>query len=99
VSGNRLGAQTASFEPRSNLRAWPSERGYQSQSARAAHQAWSETRRRALAMLAPLRPEDWRRAARHASRGPYAIGDMVREWADHDFSHRRQIAEALGEFA
>ena len=28
VSGDRLGAQTASFEPRSNLRAWPSERAF-----------------------------------------------------------------------
>ena len=74
-------------------------RGYRSESARAAHQAWSETRRAALARLAPLRPEEWRRTAHHSTRGALSVGDMVREWADHDLAHRRQIAEALGEFA
>lgn len=74
-------------------------REYQSESPHAACEAWSETRRRVLARLAPLGPGDWGRLGLHSTRGPYPLGDMVREWADHDLAHRRQIAEALGEFA
>jgi carbonic anhydrase/acetyltransferase-like protein (isoleucine patch superfamily) len=82
-----------------DMRGWDTARAYRSESVRAAHQAWDESRRVALARLAPLRPEDWRRMGEHSVRGPYPLGDMVRHWAEHDLSHRRQIAEALGEFA
>ncbi len=84
--------------PDVDMTAWGERRGYPSESVRAAHQAWSESRRALLARLAPLRPEDWRRVGYHSLRGPYPLGEMVREWAEHDLSHRRQIAEALGEF-
>jgi carbonic anhydrase/acetyltransferase-like protein (isoleucine patch superfamily) len=82
-----------------DMRGWDTARAYRSESAPAAHQAWAESRRMALARLAPLRPEDWRRMGEHSVRGPYPLGEMVRSWAEHDLSHRRQIAEALGEFA
>jgi hypothetical protein len=78
---------------------WDARGAYRSESARAAHQAWSEARRVLMARLVPLRPEDWHRVGYHSIRGPYPLGDMVRQWADHDLSHRRQIAEALGDFA
>jgi carbonic anhydrase/acetyltransferase-like protein (isoleucine patch superfamily) len=82
-----------------DMRGWDARGAYRSESPRAAHQAWSQARRVALARLAPLRLEDWRRVGHHSIRGPYPLGEMVRQWADHDLSHRRQIAEALGEFA
>lgn len=78
---------------------WAVEKDYRSEDPRAAHQAWSETRLAVLARLAPLGPAEWRRLGYHSVRGPYSVGEMVRHWADHDLSHRRQIAEALGELA
>ena len=44
-------------------------------------------------------PADWRRVGWHSRRGAYPLGEMVRQWAEHDLSHRRQIARALGKFA
>lgn len=82
-----------------DMRGWDTQRAYRSESVRAAHQAWSESRRVLVARLAPLGPEDWRRVGYHSVRGPCPLGEMVRLWVDHDLSHRRQIAEALGEFA
>jgi carbonic anhydrase/acetyltransferase-like protein (isoleucine patch superfamily) len=82
-----------------DMRGWDTTRAYRSDTPRAAHQAWAESRREALDRLAPLRSEDWRRMGEHSIRGPYPLGEMVRYWAEHDLSHRRQIAEALGEFA
>jgi carbonic anhydrase/acetyltransferase-like protein (isoleucine patch superfamily) len=82
-----------------DMRGWDTARAYRAQSPRAVHAAWSAGRRAALARLAALGPEHWRRAGTHSRRGPYPLGDMVRYWAEHDLSHRRQIAEALGETA
>ena len=85
--------------PDVDMSGWETRGAYRTESVRAAHHAWSESRRRALARLAPLRPEGWRRMGVHSVRGPYPLGEMVRRWVEHDLSHRRQIAEALGEFA
>ena len=49
--------------------------------------------------LAPLKPGDWQRPLVHPVRGPHTLADMVRQWAEHDLSHRRQWRAALGEFA
>lgn len=57
---------------------------------------WRESRRRLVARLAPLGREDWARVGVHGLRGSFALGDQVREWAEHDLSHRRQWALALG---
>lgn len=78
---------------------WESSRAYNEQSPAAVLEAWAEARRALLAGLAPLGRADWARIGIHAARGPYALAEMVRYWGDHDLSHRRQIAEALGEFA
>jgi len=78
---------------------WAVEKEYGAEDARAAHQAWAEARLAVVTRLAPLGPAEWRRMGTHSVRGPYALGEMVRHWADHDLSHRRQIAEALGELA
>jgi len=57
---------------------------------------WSRLRRGLVARLAPLGPEEWRRHGLHSLRGPYAVSDLVRAVVEHDLSHRRQIAAALG---
>lgn len=82
-----------------DMRGWDTQRAYRAESVRAAHQAWSESRRGLLTRLAPLRPDEWARVGYHTLRGPYPLGEMVRYWAEHDLSHRRQVAEALGELA
>ncbi len=82
-----------------DLRGWDAARDYRSESPRAVHRAWSAARRALVARLVPLGPAEWARVGWHSRRGACALGDMVREWAEHDLSHRRQIAAALGEFA
>lgn len=75
------------------------ESRYREASAQPALDAWRPARARLLARLAPLTPREWARMATHSMHGPQTLADMVRQWADHDLSHRRQIAAALGEFA
>ena len=82
-----------------DMEGWDAQRAYRAESPRAAHQAWSASRRVLLARLAPLTPEDWQRVGYHSVRGPFPLGDMVRQWVEHDLSHRRQMAAALGELA
>jgi DinB superfamily len=57
---------------------------------------WRTLRARLLARLAPLGRADWARVAIHSSRGAFPLADMVRGWVEHDLSHRRQLALALG---
>ncbi len=78
---------------------WEAARAYNEQSPAVVLEEWAEARRALLARLAPLGRADWERVGVHAMRGPYALAEMVRYWGDHDLSHRRQMAEALGEFA
>ena len=85
--------------PDVDMTGWESARAYNERSPAAVLEEWAEARRALLAQLAPLTRADWARVGIHAVRGPYALAEMVRAWADHDLSHRRQIAEALGEFA
>ena len=98
----RLGRMLAEDGPEIadvDLSGWDVARAYRTESARAVHRAWSVSRRALIARLAPLGPADWRRVGWHSRRGAYPLGEMVRQWAEHDLSHRRQIARALGEFA
>jgi hypothetical protein len=85
--------------PDVDMTGWEAARAYHEQSPAAVFGDWAEARRALLARLAPLGRADWTRVGIHAVRGPYPLAEMVRTWGDHDLSHRRQIAEALGEFA
>jgi hypothetical protein len=85
--------------PDVDMTGWESARRYREASPRAALDAWRAARARLLARLAPLTPREWTRMAFHSVRGPCPLADMVRYWVDHDLSHRRQIAGALGELA
>jgi len=77
--------------------AWTAERGYAAEDRDAALAAWRELRGELVTMLAPLGPSDWTRLAWHSVRGPFPLAELVRDWVEHDLSHRRQIALALGE--
>jgi carbonic anhydrase/acetyltransferase-like protein (isoleucine patch superfamily)/uncharacterized damage-inducible protein DinB len=76
---------------------WASARRYREEDAGLALAAWRHARARLIERLAPLSRADWARVGIHSVRGPYPLGDMVRYWADHDLSHRGQIARALGD--
>jgi len=85
--------------PDGDLGGWEEKHRYREQDPARALEEWRALRGRMLALAAPLRREDWARDALHATRGPYSLGEMMRYLVDHDLSHRRQMAEALGEFA
>jgi len=85
--------------PDVDMEGWETARRYQEQAPARVLEEWVAARRVLLARLAPLSRADWERTGFHGSRGPYPLAEMVRYWADHDLSHRRQMAEALGEFA
>lgn len=57
---------------------------------------WRELRQRLVVRLAPLGRDAWARVGVHSLRGAFPLGDMVRGWVEHDLSHRRQLALALG---
>jgi carbonic anhydrase/acetyltransferase-like protein (isoleucine patch superfamily) len=98
----RLGRMLAERNPEIpdvDMTGWESARAYNQQAPAVVLAEWTAARHALLARLAPLGREDWARIGIHAVRGPFALAEMVRYWGDHDLSHQRQIAEALGEFA
>lgn len=95
----RMLTETKPAIPDVDMRGWDVQRGYRSESPRAAHRAWDAARRTLIARLDPLGPEHWRRVGIHSIRGAFPLGEMVRNWVEHDLSHRRQMAVALGESA
>ena len=52
-------------------------------------------RRRLVARLRQLRPEDWERTARHDEYNSYSVFTMFRHGALHDFFHAYRIEELL----
>ena len=70
--------------------------GYAGLEADAVLAEWRELRKRLVARLAPLGREDWSRVGIHSLRGAFPLGEMLRGWVEHDLSHRRQLALALG---
>jgi carbonic anhydrase/acetyltransferase-like protein (isoleucine patch superfamily) len=95
----RMLTETRPALPDVDMRGWDARREYRTESPRAAHRAWDAARRALIARLEPLGPEDWRRVGTHSIRGTFPLGEMVRDWVEHDLSHRRQMAGALGETA
>jgi carbonic anhydrase/acetyltransferase-like protein (isoleucine patch superfamily) len=82
-----------------DMTGWGEARAYRTQSPAAVLEEWRAVRRRILALLAPLGRADWLRQGVHSVRGPYPLADMTRTFAEHDLSHRRQMAAALGELS
>jgi uncharacterized damage-inducible protein DinB len=57
--------------------------------------AYENDRRRLVARLRQLRPEDWIRAAEHGEYSHYSVLIMFRHLALHDFFHAYRIEELL----
>jgi hypothetical protein len=70
--------------------------GHSAERARDLLEDWRALRKRLVTQLAPLGRDDWARVGVHSRRGSFPLGEMVRGWAEHDLSHRRQLALALG---
>jgi carbonic anhydrase/acetyltransferase-like protein (isoleucine patch superfamily) len=71
-------------------------RSYDGHSGEALLTEWRALRGRLVARLAPLGREDWARLATHSKRGTMSLAETVRGMVEHDLSHRRQLAIALG---
>ncbi|HVN53058.1 MAG TPA: DinB family protein [Anaerolineaceae bacterium] len=56
---------------------------------------FTRLRKDSLASLARVAPKDLDRRVRHAELGPVTLGEMVHEWAAHDFNHTVQAERAL----
>ena len=56
---------------------------------------FEEDRARLVARLRRLRPDDWRRTARHDEYNSYSIFTMFRNLIVHDFHHAYRIEELL----
>jgi hypothetical protein len=52
-------------------------------------------RAQGLAALARLTPADLERKSVHQELGPVTLGEMINEWAAHDFNHTVQAEQAL----
>jgi hypothetical protein len=76
---------------------WTEDRAYTAEDPARALADWGVARERLVATLSPLRNEHWLAFAWHSKRGPYPLGSMVRDWTEHDLTHRQQIARALRE--
>jgi carbonic anhydrase/acetyltransferase-like protein (isoleucine patch superfamily) len=79
-----------------DMRDWPEARRYREQDPQAVMQSWRHARAQLVERLKPLGPRDWDRMVFHSRRGPMPLDEMLRGWVEHDLSHRRQFAAALG---
>jgi carbonic anhydrase/acetyltransferase-like protein (isoleucine patch superfamily) len=93
----RLLAESAPEIEDVDMTGWDQARRYADDDPAAALAAWTAARRGLVARLAPLGRAEWSRFGFHSLRGPYPVSEMVRYAAEHDLSHRRQIAAAIGE--
>jgi DinB family protein len=74
---------------------WAEERQYARDHAGAAWQAFSQRRDETLDLVRNLDAAAWRRAGRHARRGPLTVDALVALIAWHDDNHLDQVARAL----
>ncbi len=80
-----------------DMTGWDERHRYREQSPPAVLEAWRALRGGIVARLAPLGRAEWARIGFHSVRGPFPLPEIVRSFAEHDLSHRRQMALALGE--
>jgi hypothetical protein len=59
-------------------------------------QCFLEERLKTIAFVQTLRPEDWRRPARHSVFGPTTLLEMAYFTAQHDRLHLRQLCQTIG---
>jgi FMN phosphatase YigB (HAD superfamily) len=70
---------------------WAEERNYRAQDGPQALREFTAARKATIALLRDLRPEDWRRTARHALFGPTTLAEQARFSARHDLLHIEQL--------
>ena len=56
---------------------------------------FARLRRESLALLETVAPADLERTARHSELGEVTLGEMLHEWAAHDFNHTIQAERAI----
>jgi FMN phosphatase YigB (HAD superfamily) len=78
---------------------WAEERSYHLQDGHEALRGFLENRRTLIGLLSRLKPDDWRRRARHSIFGPTDLRELAGISAEHDRSHVRQLVGALREAA
>jgi FMN phosphatase YigB (HAD superfamily) len=79
------------FIPGHDTDPWADEREYIKQSGMQALGQFSASRKNLLALLSRLKPEDWRRPARHAIFGPTTLHELVSIITGHDQLHIQQL--------
>jgi FMN phosphatase YigB (HAD superfamily) len=83
------------FLPGMDTDSWVSERKYIAQDCTEALTDFAQNRIQLLSVLENLRPEEWRRQARHAIFGPTELMEMVNIIAGHDRLHINQIYQTI----
>jgi FMN phosphatase YigB (HAD superfamily) len=74
---------------------WAEERNYRAQDGPQALRDFTAARKATVALLRDLRPEDWRRPARHALFGPTTLAEQARFSSRHDLLHLEQLQGSL----
>jgi hypothetical protein len=71
------------------------ERRYNEQPLRPALDAFTSMRRRCLATLADVTPEELTRRGRFENVGPVTLGRLLELWIEHDQEHLRDLDQLL----
>lgn len=90
--------ETNPFIPGQDTDRWAEERTYISQNGEQALGQFIASRKKLLALLAKLQPEDWQRTARHAIFGPTTLHELVRIISGHDQLHIQQLHSLVQSF-
>jgi len=75
--------------------AWAAERAYTDHPPLPALQAFTEARKKTIALLESIDPDEWLRTARHALFGPTTLSEIASIAADHDLRHLAQLRACL----
>jgi FMN phosphatase YigB (HAD superfamily) len=74
---------------------WAEQRNYRAQDGPQALREFIQARKKTVALLRDLSPEDWKRPARHAVFGPTSLAEQARFSARHDLLHIEQLQGSL----
>lgn len=88
-------AEENPFLPGQDTDRWAEERNYFHQNGPLACVQFFSARMQILNRMDPLKPEDWRRKARHAILGPTTLSEMVGIMAAHDRLHIQQFLQTI----
>lgn len=95
---NNVIQETNPFIPGKDTDRWAEERRYISQDGLEALRQFNASRKKLLALLSHLQPEDWERPARHAIFGPTTLHELITIISGHDQLHIQQLHELIQSF-